>query len=142
MARDQHAAVLAANDDFYRAFESLEIARMEAVWLRVPYVTCVHPGWSLLAGWGPVMESWQRIFTGALAMRFTITDARAEVAGDVAWVVCTEHLESHHRDARMTARVQATNLFQRREGHWYLVHHHGSPVSPPFSAPVGSTQMH
>src|SRR6185295_471240 len=119
--------VLAANATFYRAFESLDLQRMEDVWLRAPYIRCVHPGWSMLAGWGPVMESWQRIFASTMRMRFTLTHVHAEVIGDFAWVVLTENIESDHREAKTTARVQATNLFQRHSNRWFLVHHHSSP---------------
>ena len=72
-------AVLEANAAFYAAFESLDLKRMEEVWLRAPYIKCVHPGWGLLVGWGPVMESWERIFSGTLGMRFTLTVVQADV---------------------------------------------------------------
>lgn len=127
--------VLEANAAFYRAFESLDLARMEAVWLRAPYITCVHPGWALLAGWGPVMESWAGIFAGTLEMRFTLTDVHVELRGDLAWVLLVENLASGHRDGRVTARIQATNLFERRDGQWYLVHHHGSQLHPGVASP-------
>jgi ketosteroid isomerase-like protein len=128
-------AVLAANAAFYRAFESLEIARMEAVWLSAPYISCVHPGWQRLVGWGPVMESWGRIFASTLAMRFTLGDVRVETRGDVAWVLLTEGIDSRHRDGKVTAEVEATNVFERRDGRWLLVHHHGSPVHSPLDVP-------
>ena len=130
--------VLEANSAFYRAFESLELAEMEKVWLRAPYIKCVHPGWSLLVGWGPVMESWQRIFESTLEMRFTLGDASVEVKGDLAWVLVTENIESRHDDGKVVAQVQATNLFERRDGRWFLVHHHGSPVLGP---PVATEQI-
>ena len=133
------ADVLEANAAFYRAFESLDLAEMEKVWLRAPYIKCVHPGWGLLVGWGPVMESWRRIFESTLEMRFTLGDAAAETAGDLAWVVVTENIESRHRDGEVAAQVQATNVFQRCDGRWFLVHHHGSPVLGP-PAPVERIQ--
>jgi ketosteroid isomerase-like protein len=37
--------------------------------------------------------------------------------------------------------VQATNVFERRDGRWYLVHHHGSPIYPPL-ADLGPERMH
>jgi ketosteroid isomerase-like protein len=126
-------AVLAANDAFYRAFESLDVAQMELVWLRAPHVTCVHPGWGALTGWGPVMASWSRIFEDTLAMRFRLTEVEVEVRGDAAWVVCVENIESDTRDGRMAGAVQATNLFERRDGRWLVVHHHGSPIYPPLA---------
>lgn len=138
---DDRDAVLQANAGFYRAFESLELKRMEEVWLRAPHIKCVHPGWGLLTGWGPVMESWQRIFANTALMRFTLTDVAAQVVGDFAWVTLTECIESHSPDGHFSSKVQATNLFQRHAGHWFVVHHHGSPVYPPM-AEVGSERMH
>lgn len=138
---DDRAAVVAANDAFYRAFEGLDLAHMEAVWLRAPYITCVHPGWGLLIGWGPVMESWQRIFTNTVSMHFELTDARAEIRGDLAWVLVVENLQSVDVDRKSEGRMQATNLFQRHEGRWCLVHHHASPIYAPV-ADSGPEHMH
>ena len=138
---DDRDAVLEAHASFYRAFESLDLKRMEAVWLRAPHIKCVHPGWGLLVGWGPVMESWQRIFANTVMMRFTLANVSAEVLGDCAWVTLTECIDSHSPDGPMSTRVQATNLFQRQGSGWSLVHHHGSPVYPPL-AEVGPERMH
>jgi limonene-1,2-epoxide hydrolase len=133
--------VLAANAAFYRAFESLNLARMEEVWLQAAHVKCVHPGWGLLVGWGPVMGSWQRIFASTVSMHFVLTALRVEVVGDLAWVVLTENLESQHREGESAAQIQATNIFERHDGRWFLVHHHGSPVYTP-TDDVGPEQMH
>ena len=138
---DDSKAVLAANAAFYHAFESLELTRMESVWLRAAHIKCVHPGWGLLVGWGPVMESWQRIFANTVAMRFTLTAVHVEVDGDLAWVVLTENLDSQDREGATAAQVQATNIFQRHDGRWFMVHHHGSPVYTP-TEDSGPEQMH
>ena len=128
---EQHDAVLEANAAFYRAFESLDLTRMEDVWLRAASITCVHPGWRLLVGWGPVMASWQRIFANTVSLRFSITDVHVDAVGEIAWVVCTENLESAQHDQTVSAQIQATNMFQRKGGRWWLMHHHASPISPP-----------
>ena len=80
---DDTAAVLAANRAFYQAFETLELREMEKMWLQESYIKCVHPGWPLLCGWGPVMASWERIFTNTESMRFNLSDVRVEVLGDL-----------------------------------------------------------
>jgi ketosteroid isomerase-like protein len=126
-------ALLDANAAFYRAFESLSLARMEEVWLRAAHITCIHPGWNALVGWGPVMEGWEGIFASAFAMKFTLDDVRCVQRGDVGWVVLVEHVESHDRDGKSLGVVQATNVFERHEGRWLIVHHHGSPVYPPLA---------
>jgi ketosteroid isomerase-like protein len=121
-------AVLAANDAFYRAFESLEMDRMRALWLPSATIVCIHPGWNALVGWPAVMESWEQIFAGTLAMQFVLADVSVVVHGDVAWVVCVEQIDSRGADGRAQARVQATNVFQCRDGRWWIVHHHGGPL--------------
>ena len=138
---DDRDTVLEANAAFYRSFESLSLRRMEEVWLQAPYIKCIHPGWGLLVGWGPVMESWQRIFANTLAMRFTLTHVHAEIEGDLAWVVLTENIESENPDGPGQGRVQATNIFERSDGRWFLIHHHGSPVYTP-AEDSGSEHMH
>ncbi len=122
-------AVREANRRFYRAFESLDIEQMRAVWAGDDSVTCVHPGWTLLKGQDAVMGSWARIFENTALMQFTVTDAEVTVAGDWAWVACTENITSVV-DGRVTqTKVQATNIYVKRTGRWLTVHHHGSPVA-------------
>jgi ketosteroid isomerase-like protein len=137
---DEKQAVLAANAAFYRAFETLEIAEMEKVWLRASHIKCIHPGWPLLCGWGPIMASWERIFTNTFAMRFTLADVRIEVAGDLAWVVLIENLESQGYDGSSRAEILTTNLFEKRDGQWFIVHHHASPIFAPSSPPEEQLQ--
>lgn len=129
MGSGDSAAVQAANDGFYRAFESLKLDAMEAVWLRSARVHCTHPGWCRLSGIGAVMDSWRGIFENTMEIRFDVTRVEVSVAEDVAWVVCTENITSHTLDGISRGRVEATNVFERRDGRWLLVHHHGSPVA-------------
>jgi len=118
-----------ANESFYRAFESLQTKRMEDVWLHSVRVQCTHPGWRRLLGYAAVMESWERIFENTFKMVFDLTALEISVAGNVAWVVCTENITSHTYDGVSRSQVEATNVFERHEGCWRLVHHHGSPVA-------------
>lgn len=136
-----HDAVSAANAEFYDAFEHLDLARMEAVWLSASHVKCVHPGWGVLNGWGSVMDSWQRIFANTKSMHFDLRGVAVEVHGDVAWVVLTEVIETETDEGAGRALVQATNLFQRVDSRWWLVLHHGSPLYSPAND-SGASQMH
>ena len=131
-------AVEQANARFYQAFETLDLARMEAVWSHGEHVKCVHPGWPLLVGWDAVRSSWATIFANTGEMRFTLSDVRASASGDLAWVTCTENIFSDVQGRLAVTSVLATNLFERAADGWRLVHHHASHV---FSAapPADST---
>ncbi len=117
-----------ANEAFYRAFESLDIKKMDEVWAREDYATCIHPGWSLRSGWPAVRDSWVMIFNNTFSMQFRLSDIMIQVAGDVAWVLCTENIMNSPEGEGQESRVLATNLFERHNGQWLMIHHHGSPV--------------
>jgi hypothetical protein len=51
-------AIRRANQHFFAAFESLDIAKMVAVWADDESVECVQPGWDLLLGWEEIRERW------------------------------------------------------------------------------------
>lgn len=124
-------AVKQANQGFYRAFESLDVHKMRGVWAQSEDISCVHPGWPLLKGFEQVMESWKRIFENTSMMQFTITGAVIRVEGDSAWVMGTENIATLVDGKVAEAKVQATNIFIKRDGRWLMVHHHGSPVGGP-----------
>ena len=126
---DDNATVLAANTEFYAAFEAADLDRMHAVWDDGEDVTCVHPGWQLLRGRGRVMRSWALIFANTPYIQFFLTDVRADVDGDVAIVTCTESILTSVGDDSGDASVAATNVFRRRDDGWRLWVHHGSPVA-------------
>ena len=124
-------AVGEANADFYRAFETLKIEAMESVWAKDTDIQCGHPGWRILRGWGPVMESWKRIFENTPSMKFALTDVKVEVRGELAWVTLYENLNSTIEGQNYSAAILTTNMFQKTSEGWRMILHHGSSVSQP-----------
>ncbi len=121
-------AVRAANRRFYAAFESLDLAEMEAVWAHDDKVECVQPGWELLLGWEEVRERWARIFKNTKRVRVALSGLLVRVEGDVGWVACTARVTTAFAEGFDEATVQATNIFVRRENQWLLAAHHASPL--------------
>jgi len=118
-------AVLEANQAFYDAFEARDIDAMSELWEHSDRVVCTHPGWSTLRGWGAIAGSWFGLFGNAELLQFIVTNARAEVDGDIAWVVCDENILG----GASSGTVAALNLFARRPGgRWFMIGHHGSPI--------------
>jgi ketosteroid isomerase-like protein len=126
--KDKIEEVTRANQDFYEAFESLDIARMDGIWAQQDYVTCVHPGWTVRVGWPDVRDSWVLIFNNTFAMKFELTEMQIQVAGDIAWVICTENITSRQGERAQESRILATNLYEKTGMTWKIIHHHGSPV--------------
>jgi ketosteroid isomerase-like protein len=129
--------VLEANRAFYEALGSLDLARMEVVWLHYDWVRCLHPGWDLLVGWEEVRKSWADIFRSTTRMLIAISRPLVHVAGDTAWVSCIQNVTSVHTEGLSTAVIEATNIFVRRQGRWLMVHHHTTPL--PGRVPAGTS---
>lgn len=119
-------AVTAANAAFYEAFETRDLDRMSDVWEHSERVTCVHPGWHVLRGWGAVAGSWFALFGGPQRLQFILTNEVVEVHGDTAWVTVDENLLDGDE---VGGTVTAVNLYVRDGDRWNLVAHHGSPVA-------------
>src|SRR5216684_6356664 len=97
-AMSDREAIIEANQAFYQAFESLDIEKMEPIWLRDAKIVCIHPGWRRLTGWGPIMNSWERIFENVFEMRFELDDPQVMTSGDLAVVVVEENLTQRGYD--------------------------------------------
>ena len=129
--------VAAANSDFYSAFEKLDIKEMEKVWAKGVDIQCGHPGWRILRGWGPVMESWKRIFENTPAIQFMLSDVSIQINGTLAWVTLYENLNSKVEGQPVSATILTTNIFEKGPEGWRMIHHHGSSVAQ--QAPQGET---
>ena len=117
--------MLATHRAFYDAFEARDLDRMSDVWEHSDRVVCTHPGWATLRGWGQISASWVALFSGAQHLQFILTDERAEVVGDTAWVSVDENILSDD----VGGTVAALNVLARDERGWKVVVHHGSPVA-------------
>jgi hypothetical protein len=121
-------AVLFANEAFYLAFQARDMAAMDDAWAREAPVTCIHPGWSVLAGREPVMDSWRGIFEDGNAPAIECRAPRVFQYDDAATVLCFEAVGGGF--------LIASNVFVRERGRWKMVHHqagvtNGTPEPEP-----------
>ncbi len=124
---DDRAAVIAANDRFYRAFEARDLEAMSRVWSCTDGDACIHPGWEPVYGSEAVMEAWAGIFSTGMPMKFLVSDVVVQLLGDLARVHNVENIR--FGDGEPIGRVAVTHLFIRRPSGWRLVLHHGSPIA-------------
>ncbi|MEQ8860283.1 MAG: nuclear transport factor 2 family protein [Pseudomonadales bacterium] len=122
MHRDE---VLFANEAFYVAFASADLAAMERLWAERDDVVCLHPGWPALCGREAVLESWARILGNPDQPAVTVHALDALAAGPGAMlVVCYETMAD-------TVMV-ASNLFvSTADGPRLLSHQAGLCPDPP-----------
>ena len=88
--------------------------------------------------WEAVRDSWQQMFDVTESMRITVRMQFIRVEGSTAWICCRESISSAAGGRSSSAQAQATNIFEKRSGEWYLVHHHASMLPPSrFRDPAG-----
>ena len=123
--------ILKSNGKFYHAFEGLSIDMMDNLWKHDESIICVHPGWELLVGWLAIRESWVTIFQNTEVIKFNITNTKVRIFdnGDIGVVVCQENIESSVNRQQDKIGIIATNIFERYENRWLLIHHQGSSIS-------------
>lgn len=119
------AAVLEANQEFYRAFSRGDFAAMSELWAKTAKVACLHPGARLLSGRSAVMASFRELLAAAPAWKMVSRDASVHLFGQGAFVTCLE------ANGDQPAHLAATNVFVLEDGRWKMVHHHAGPLSVP-----------
>jgi uncharacterized protein (TIGR02246 family) len=117
-----------ANEKFYMAMNSLDIDEMDEVWEDDAASICVHPSGDTIIGYDRIRESWLAIFHASTSMSIAASHEHITVAGEVAWVACTETISLITDDGLAAAAAQATNIFRRRGGRWRMVLHHASTI--------------
>lgn len=72
------------------------------------------------------MASWTAVLAGAKRglLTVSISDIRTVASDTQAFCTCLETVDAG--DSR--GRVIATNVFEKQDGRWKIVHHHGSSV--------------
>ena len=113
------AAVLDANQAFYRAMRQGDLDAMEALWARSRSVSCTHPSGPALFGRAAVMESWRLILSHE-APDIEPEEEQAIVTGQTAMVLCTARIGR--------ASLIASNAFVREDGAWRMVTHQAAHV--------------
>ncbi|MDJ0592853.1 MAG: nuclear transport factor 2 family protein [Pleurocapsa sp. MO_226.B13] len=121
--------VLAANQAFYDAFSKRNIKEMNLLWWQGSSSLCVHPGGQILKGWETIQASWESIFQNTSSLEIDIEIIKVEIDQALAYVMVLETVLQSSRGRSYKAQSTATNIFQKMARKWYLVHHHGSPIT-------------
>jgi ketosteroid isomerase-like protein len=104
------AAVLEANQEFYRAFSRGDYAAMSELWAHQAPVACLHPGARLLSGRAAVLASFRELLAAAPAWKMVSRDATVHLFPPSAFVTCLE------ANGDQPAHLAATNIFLLEAG--------------------------
>lgn len=129
MKNRDESDVLAANQAFYKALSAGSIDGLSAASAHGPDVTALHETSTKVAvGWDEVLESWRAVpFDLFSELSVVMSDPFVRASGTIAWVVGLERVRGRMKageDFAFTAL--GTNIYEKRDGRWLVVHHHAS----------------
>ncbi len=116
----------AANEGFYKAFNSQNLANMKEIWSNLGQVSCIHPGWPPIHNYELIIKSWKDIFENTDNLEIKLSDVEVLISGDLAWIRCQENLFSITMSGVQASKVFATNLFHKIGNDWKMALHHAS----------------
>eukprot|EP00171_Calliarthron_tuberculosum_P011241 IDg11241t1 len=141
-----YVEVLSANLSFYNAFSHGSLVDMASCWMQDNTVMCKHPLGPMFTGFWKVMDSFEAMFYSGIA-NIRPLNVRISVRGSVAVVTCEEYANPSQDEEvsqsnvasewnenfspeRAEIRMNATNIFEKKNGQFYLVYHVSSPITP------------
>lgn len=125
---DEEVQVLAAHAELYAAFSARDVERVKAVWLRAPYVQCIHPYSKRCRGYEDICENWKKLFEDASKKSaLAAAEIRIVVRGATATISCQEQIISRVSQ-KLVRSMLATHVFRRVNSRWLLVHRHVAPL--------------
>lgn len=116
-----------ASAQFYAALNRMangDASPLAEVWSHSPTVTTMHPIGGREVGWDAVRGSFEQVAKLSSDGQIGLKDQRIQVVGDMAYEVAIEqgHLKISGHSVTLEHRV--TNIYQRVNGAWKIVHHH------------------
>jgi ketosteroid isomerase-like protein len=125
-------AVRAANEAFYKALSAGSIEGISAACAQDEGVTVLHEASKEVAvGWPAVLDTWKEIpFDTFSELSVAASGEVIKVHGPFAWVAGLEKVRGKMKDGQnFSFTALATNIYEKREGRWLIVHHHASKAA-------------
>ena len=112
--------------EFYRAFNTRDLALMERNWDSSHEASMDNPLGGIRRGWSEIRLVYERIFRGAAAVTVEFHDYTIHEIGDVFLAVGRERGTFRAGGTSLGLAIRTSRVFRRREGRWRQFHHHGS----------------
>ena len=89
---NNQAGIIAANAQFFKAFEKGELSGMRMIWSKRNNVQCIHIGAGCISGYDIVMEIWE-LTLGLeldLPLQIELQNVEVYIKGNLGFVTCLE----------------------------------------------------
>ena len=122
--------VKAANEAFYRALSRQDVGVMLKLWSYKTPIRHISPrNREINVGLDAAMRTWKELFAAFPDFRITCEQEYYRISGSIAWVSVIEKAQwKNAAGETQTATHFGTNIFEKQDGRWFMVYHHGSAV--------------
>jgi ketosteroid isomerase-like protein len=120
-----------ASMQFYAALNQMlngDAQPLTEIWSHSDSVVTMHPIGGRQVGWNEVWEAWEQVAQASSEGTVQLNDQLIRVAGDVAYEVGVESAEFKLGGEKVDGQIRVTNIYQREDGAWKVMHHHTDVV--------------
>jgi len=125
-----HDSPVAALVAFYRGFNHRDLNRVAASWAPTADIAMDNPLGGIKRGWPEIEVVYRRLFGGPARVYVEFHDYSLIVSDAMFCAVGRERGELAVGNNRVSLAIRTSRVFQRIDGRWRQVHHHGSIDDP------------
>lgn len=115
---------------FYCAFNSGNMQMMSDNWAQSDDIAMDNPLGGIKRGWAEIQPVYERIFSGPAEVYVEYFDYTIHETAEIFYAVGRERGYFRLGGEEITLAIRTSRIFQKIDGHWKQVHHHGSIEDP------------
>ena len=117
--------------DFYAAFNHANMAGMERNWANDPSAVMANPLGGIMTGWQQIRSVYERLFARPKQVYVEYYDFTINCGVDQFVAVGRERgFFTDSQNSQMPLEIRTSRFFQKQDGQWRQIHHHGSIDNP------------
>jgi ketosteroid isomerase-like protein len=115
---------------FYRALNNRDIEQMEQNWSQSQSIVMDNPLGSVKKGWNEIRSVYVRLFQADAKNWFQFYDFTIQQSGTLFCAIGRERGQFETSGVKLDLAIRTTRLFEKSDGRWRQIHHHGSIDDP------------
>jgi|CXWL01.1.fsa_nt_gi ketosteroid isomerase-like protein len=115
---------------FYNAFNSGDMNMMSENWSQTNDIAMSNPLGGIKRGWPEIQAVYRRIFDGAATVYVEYFDYTLHETENMFYTAGRERGYFRLDSEEITLAIRTSRIYQKIEGIWKQVHHHGSIEDP------------
>jgi len=122
--------LLDALNNFYAAFNQRDVDKSISSWAQQDNVVMCNPMGGIRRGTASIQQGYQAIMQGSTQVYVEFYDYELVESDDISYVAGRERGVARQGELQFELDIRTSRIFQRLDGVWKQIHHHGSMTDP------------